>query len=139
MNKYRPLGAMGFLYGFDNTSSRLQFRLKDLLNRLFVKSSIIYWALSSGISSGFSKIIQKKAKICSNIPKPIPKCTFWNFIGTDFRKISEKDVIQEMSVYQSWMFDARFFQLKVASLTSCQWSSRHSSIANRIKHHRFTP
>jgi hypothetical protein len=33
------------------------------------------------------------------------------------------------------MFDARFFQLKVASLTSC-WSSR---IANRIKHHRFTP
>ena len=34
MNKYRPLGAMGYLYGFDNTSSRLQFRLKDLLNRL---------------------------------------------------------------------------------------------------------
>jgi hypothetical protein len=32
------------------------------------------------------------------------------------------------------MFDARFFQLKVASLTSC-CSSR---IANRIKHHRFT-
>ena len=94
--------------------------------------SIILWYIL-----WFQQNYTKKAKICSNIPKPIPKCTFWNFIGTDFRKISGKDVVQEvrMSVYQSWMFDARFFQLKVASLTSC-WSSR---IANRIKHHRFTP
>ena len=38
---------MGFLYGFDNTSSRLQFRLLDLLNRLLKnhQSSIEHYPL----------------------------------------------------------------------------------------------